>query len=70
MEISRPFEQHLHVGLDVGRLEGLVDVLDHLGEVGDHELEDEDEAEALGEDVVEANHVLAVQGLKSDWLAR
>ena len=40
-------------------------VRDHLGQVGDHELEDENEPETLGKDVMEPDHVFAVQDLRS-----
>ena len=53
-------QQHLHVALDLGLGDGRVAVAYHLGQVAQHELEDEHEARALGEHVEQLDDVLVL----------
>ena len=66
VEVCRAPEQHLGVPLGLvlpQRRRLLPPPRDDLGEVRGHELEDEDEAGALREQLVQADHVGGVEGL-------
>ena len=69
VEVVHPPEQHHHVALDLGLGERGLRVLDQLRQVRHHELKHEDEAQTLGEHIVQSHHVLAVQLLQSSDLS-
>lgn len=64
MQVRHAFQQHLHVCLDVLVSQRDLHVLDQLAQVGGHEFKDQNKAEALWKDVVEPDHIFAVEGLK------
>ena len=53
VEVRHALEQHQHVALDIGDCQGVLRILDHLGQVRHHELKHQDEPEALREHVVQ-----------------